>query len=512
MSNKHNTIISLKSNQITAIEAFAPDYEPITDWLYRLAQENFDNIPVYSFSLATNLVKYWQAEGKKTHAATEDLPTCPPGDDPFIHYLEAFHTYEGDGIFIIKDLAKVLAENSGNKTHISYLQLISTAYNKDASYTKRLVILGEHIDLPSDLQRLIPKIQFGLPNRANLQRAIEQKLANWQRKEKIDTALLTQAALGLTGTEVRTQLEKYYQSCCLLNENLETETAIEFILTYKTQLLKNMGIDVVKPDKLEIGGHHHLKAWLAKVEQLLKPEARQYGLDKPKGCFLFGVSGCGKTLVAKTIANKWNLPLIKLSMPSLKGSLVGESESNLRKALLLIENLEGVVLLDELEKAISGMGTDSSGVSGGMGAIALDWMQEQTTHFVIATANDIEQIPSEMLRSGRLDKQWFVPLPKPESRAEILKIHLLKNNRCEPGYLTEIQEIIELVVKSTEQYSGAELEQLVKEALTSAYLEDRPRKPKRDDFMNNIFIPLAITHKQKYQKIMEWSKNAVLTE
>ena len=262
------------------------------------------------------------------------------------------------------------------------------------------------------------------------------------------------------------------------------------------------------PSDKTFGGHDLLRRWLEGVREIIKPEARAYGLPFPKGCLLAGVSGVGKTLIAQSISNSWNLPLIKLSIPALKGGLVGESENNLKRALELIKMVEGVVLIDEIEKAVSGAGTDSSGVTGGMLSILLDYLNENEQHFVICTANDIFSIPSELMRKGRLDKLWFAGLPSSTERDEILKIHFFRDNRVADDYTDKVLEFLPLLVDRTENFSGAELAALVIEGLNNIYLEGRARKPQSDDFIPLIGSnpPLAVTQAEKHAKIMQTSQ------
>lgn len=509
---KRNIVTSLKTYPAIAISGFAPDFNTIVSWIRNLNGSYFRNAPLYQFTLATQLTerKIDPNSSATQNAPTSVLPPVEIGDDPILHYLEEFRKYEGEGAFVFCDLHKVLHQE-GAKTLLSLLHEICVNYNSQAQAIKRLIILGEELTLPSELRRLIPIINFELPNKDQLNSASLQQIKKWEL-ENLNSQKIAQSALGLTGTELLKQIDKKYHSSVLDEIEITTDGLIESIIGYKTQLLKSMGVDVMQPNRTTFGGHSALRDWLADVKQLIKPEARRYGLPQPKGCFLFGASGCGKTLVAKSIANDWNLPLIKLNIPSLKGSLVGESEKNLRQVLKLIQNLKGIILIDELEKAIGGVGSDSSGVSDGMFSILLDWMQEQNSHFVVATANDVSKIPSEALRAGRLDRQWFIDLPDEKERIEILKIHLLKANRIKTEYANHLTAIYQLIISRTEGYSGAELEELVLAALNKAYLAGRPGTPNQQDFMSSLTTPLAILHPEKYQRIKQGGRFAVPTK
>ncbi len=227
---------------------------------------------------------------------------------------------------------------------------------------------------------------------------------------------------------------------------------------------------------------------------------------------LAGVSGCGKTLVAKSIASQWNMPLIKLSLGALKGRYVGESEGNLKQALELTKYIDGILLIDEVEKGTAGHGTDSTGVSGGMLSILLDHMNEQDNQFVVLTANNVAQIPSELLRSGRINERWFVDLPGRRSREEIIKIHLFADpRRVDPDYQDQLEPEILQLVDRTQGYSGAELEEIVLRGLRQAICQKRPRQPMLKDFIKDLPVPLKTFNNQQHQKVEEYKKYARLT-
>jgi len=232
-------------------------------------------------------------------------------------------------------------------------------------------------------------------------------------------------------------------------------------------------------------------------------DAKRYGLPTPKGVLLLGIPGCGKSLTAKTIANEWNFPLLKFDLGKVFAGVVGESESNIRKALSLAETIAPSILwIDEIEKGLSGVGSNGdSGTSSRVFGTLLTWMQEKKSEvFVIATANDIEKLPAELLRKGRFDEIFFVDLPTEKDREDIFKIHIERTNRKSRNF-----NLKDLAAK-TVGFSGAEIEETVNEALFIAYNEKR--EPVQEDIEKAIqgTWPLSRTMQESIAKLRLWAK------
>lgn len=224
----------------------------------------------------------------------------------------------------------------------------------------------------------------------------------------------------------------------------------------------------------DIGGLENLKAWFIKKAKVYKNmnNAKKYGVDMPKGVLIAGVPGCGKSLNAKAAANLFEVPLLRLDMGRLMGKYVGESEGNLRSAIALAEAISPCVLwIDELEKAFAGIGGSGGGaeVTTRLFGNFLTWMQEkESPTFVVATANDITKLPPELLRKGRFDEIFYVGLPNKEEREKIFNIHIKKRR---PQDLKNIR--VKELVSITEGFSGADIEGVVKDAIESAFAEDK---------------------------------------
>ena len=257
-----------------------------------------------------------------------------------------------------------------------------------------------------------------------------------------------------------------------------------------------------------------LKPWLVQRKAALSARARAYGLPAPKGAFLVGVPGCGKSLAAKCLASAWGVPLLRLDMGALKSKFVGESEANIRKALQVAETVAPCVLwCDEIDKALAGS-TGQQG-DGGVSADALgallSWMQERTAPvFVLATANDVRNLPPELLRKGRFDETWWVDLPTARERAEILRSALAEaasrsTTWTQSGDGTPIE--CDKIASVTAGFTGAELAALVPDAMFAAFA-DGERQVTTADLLNaaKTVVPLAKTAAEKLEALRQWAK------
>src|SRR3990167_362185 len=295
------------------------------------------------------------------------------------------------------------------------------------SKRKTIVMVSPSIELPEDLEKEFSIIDFNYPTRNELESIIQAlcKKVN-EKKEKIveptgdELHKIADAALGLTVQEG----ENAFALSIAMHKRLDIDT----ILQEKRQIVKKSGFlecyDTT--DGIDsVGGLYYLKQWLEERSKGFTDEALKFGLLPPKGVLLVGVPGTGKSLVAKVIAKWWQIPLLKLDMGKIFGSLVGASESNIRQALKMAEAVAPCVLfIDELEKGAAGLnGSDSSdgGTTQRVLGTFLSWMQDRTAPvFVVATANNINALPPEMLRKGRWDELFGIDLPTPEERVEII--------------------------------------------------------------------------------------------
>ncbi len=254
----------------------------------------------------------------------------------------------------------------------------------------------------------------------------------------------------------------------------------------------------------DIAGLDELKKWLRvrRASFLDRAKAKAFGLSAPRGVLLVGVPGCGKSLCAKAVASEWNLPLIRLDPASLYQRYLGDTEKNLKKAISTAEAMAPVVLwIDEIEKAFGQDGGDDGGSSQRVFGTFLSWLQEKKEEvFVVATSNDIQRLPPELLRKGRFDEIFFVDLPDSESRIAIMEIHLRQRDR-DPARFD-----LDAVADATEGFSGAELEQAVVSGLYEAYA--RSKKLSTKILLEEIAAtqPLSQTMGEKIDEIRRWAE------
>ncbi len=259
----------------------------------------------------------------------------------------------------------------------------------------------------------------------------------------------------------------------------------------------------LRPGSATVGGLAGLRQWLEQERPFLTADLSARQLRPPRGVLLVGVPGCGKSLSAKAVAQQWDLPLYRLDMASILGKYVGESEGRLREALTTADHVAPCVLwIDEIEKALSGGGTDSTGVTTRLIGQFLFWLQESLGRvYVVATANDVRSLPPELLRTGRFDALFFVDLPTPPEREEIISIYLDRylKTPIRPGLIGEL-------VKLSEGFAGSDIDAACTQA---ARAEVRGGTALDDDTIRGLFaemVPLSQTNPERIEEIRQWGR------
>ena len=258
-----------------------------------------------------------------------------------------------------------------------------------------------------------------------------------------------------------------------------------------------------------MGGLGNLKVWLnERKKAVLSPKAKEFGLPNPKGLFLLGPPGTGKSLSAKCLSREWGLPLIRFDLGKVFGSLVGQSEERMRMILAQIESLApAAVWIDEIEKGMAGAdssGSLYSGVTKRVFGQLLTWMEERPKNkliYVIATANEALSLPAALLR--RFDALFWVDLPTTSDRKEILRIQLTKNNQMSD----ELEEVLSKVVDITVGFSGAEIERVVHSAMFTAFNADE-EKVSIEHLVASAqkIVPLAQLRKEDIEQSRAWAR------
>jgi SpoVK/Ycf46/Vps4 family AAA+-type ATPase len=403
------------------------------------------------------------------------------------------------GIFIFKDLHHFIDSPATNR----WLRDAIASFKG----TEKIIILMSPIQqIPIELEKDVVVLDYPMPDLTELNQVLSQQLE--QSKTRRTTTevreKLLKAALGLT----RDEAEKVYRKAYVKAGRL-TEEEVEIILSEKKQLIRRNGIlEYIEEDETldSVGGLEELKKWLKQRSNAFTERAREYGLPQPKGMLILGVPGCGKSLIAKTTARLWGLPLLRLDMGRVyDGSMVGRSEANLRNALKTAESISPVLLfIDELDKAFAG-GTGSADSDGGTSSRIfgsfLTWMQEKTSPvFVMATANRVERLPGEFLRKGRFDEIFFVDLPTSEERQDIFKIHLGKRR----SDITRFD--LEQLAKVSEGFSGAEIEQALIAAMYEAFAQDREFTQLDIIAAIKSTLPLSRTMIEQVTALRDWAR------
>ena len=375
-----------------------------------------------------------------------------------------------------------------------------------------VILTGPNYVSTSVIENLMPNIDFPPPNRKEYKRALYEvvngvknspKLPNIEKDTKKNEEDIINAVTGLTVDEAQSAVSKSIV--------VKKKCDIPRLLKEKKQIIKKNGmLEFYEPNVSmeDVGGLKNLKKWIKERKVCFSQEAADYGLKKPRGVLILGCPGAGKSLVCKAVSSIWNMPLLKLDFGKLFGSLVGDSEKNIRSALSIAELVSPSILwLDEIEKAISG-GRSSSQSDGGTTnrvlSTFLTWMQEKTKPvFVIATANEQEGIPKEFLRAGRFDEIFYAGLPNGEERSEIFSIHLRKHN-LDPNNFS-----LDVLSFNSKGYSGAEIEKSVDCALLVGFSEKK-RKIKDKDITNALgeFKPLSVLREEDFLAMDEWVKTS----
>ena len=367
---------------------------------------------------------------------------------------------------------------------------------------KLLVLSGPVPGLPPELTKEILSLDLPLPGQEDLLEVCRAVAAS--RSIPCDPVEpLLEAARGLTVMEARIAYSRAAQELGKLDS-----AAIRSVAQEKSRVIKQSGVlEYFEPttNMADVGGLENLKVWLARRGRGFGLGAREYGLEPSRGIVLLGIQGCGKSLIAKSVAAAWQFPLLRFDLGRVFGGIVGQSEANMRLALQVAEALAPCVLwIDEIEKGLSGMGSSDqldAGVSARVGGTLLTWMQEKTAPvFVVATANRIEALPPELLRKGRFDEIFFVDLPTFQARKEILSIHLRRKKR-DPGDFD-----VDRLAREANGFSGAELEEAVKEGLFNAFSDGREITSEHISQALKATCPLSRTMRNQIVQLREWAK------
>lgn len=453
------------------------------------------NRTLYKWSGALRLQR-WNNNTSQFDVVDEMMP---------VELMEWFRELEEQSLLLIEDGHLLLDPNNAERAFIIWWLREMARMPK---HQKKCLVFGSvHPTVPIELDKEMPLLHLSLPRRETLGIIFDHVVSesNLESHQIEKSEALLDAALGLTIMEARLAFGK----AIAVRQRL-TSTEIDFVIGEKERIIRQSGVLEYFHPKTgwdDVGGLGPLKRWLKNRGRAFSSHAKAFGLEPPRGALLLGVPGCGKSLTAKAVAGLWRFPLLRFDLGRVFGGIVGESEANMRKALEVAEAISPCILwIDEIEKGMAGSqgsGSLDSGVTARVMGTFLTWMQEkQDPVFVFATSNNISQLPPEMLRKGRFDEIFFVDLPAQKTREEILRIHLEKKDR---GDLADEFDL-EALAKASPGYSGAELEEAVKDALFQAFDEGRELEEQDIAASLEATYPLSKTMRENILEMRKWAK------
>ena len=404
-------------------------------------------------------------------------------------------TAETPAIFLLKDFNRFLNDVSISRKLKNISRILKLQ-------PKTIIIVGSDFNIPKELQDLITIVQFQLPLENEINQELTRLISSLNIKiEEEIFENLTQACQGLSLERIRRVLSKIIATHKTIDEN-----SISILLSEKKQIISQTEILEywsVNEKITNIGGVENLKDWLKKRKTSFGIQASNYGLPTPRGLLLVGIQGTGKSLTAKAIGTEWQLPLLKLDVGKLFGGIVGESEARLRQMIEVAETLSPCILwIDEIDKAFNNNESKGdSGTSNRVLATFISWLSEKTKPvFVVATANNVDQLPLEVIRKGRFDEIFFLDLPQKQEREQIFKIHI-QEFRPNSWDSFDYKKLAQL----SESFSGAEIRQSIIEGMYHAFYEQREFTTDDICLALNESIPLAQLESQQTLKLQKWA-------
>jgi len=451
-----------------------------------------DSWRLWTWTLTSGLV----APGKKSSVKQGD--TTDPATA-----IERVTGDSGPAIYLFRDLHRFLDDDT-------VMRRLRDFYQAAEGTDRTLVILSSLYRLPLELRKETAVVDVPPPTVAELEVVLDQTLAALAERGVLKGELqddlrepLVRALQGMADFEARHILGK------VLSERPPDREAIEAVQLEKARLIRKEGVIQFVPNETgmqDVGGLAGLKDWLTKRRRLFGDRNKLAAGMTPRGLLMMGVSGCGKSLSVKAIADFWELPLFRLDMNEIYSGAHGSPEDSFMRALRSAEALAPCVLwVDEIEGGITGYESAQGGATWRIFSAFLTWMQEKTAPvFVAATANRIDLLPAEILRKGRFDQIFFLDLPSDEERAEIFAVHLRKRQ------IDSEQFDLSILAHGTKGWNGAEIEQCVVGAMVEAYASERAVA--KEDLYDQLsaIVPLSTTMAEQIKHIRSWAHDRAI--
>lgn len=447
--------------------------------------------------------RVWDCDSGVTDGAREVSPGQDARDISSV--LRFIRDSSERAMWVLKDTGAFLKDPFVARALRNLAQTLPRSERMSARVIVLLSSPGADSELPSSLADSTVKVEWELPDRAEIGAIFDAAVRGLPEEDRAPNVelreLAVEAAVGLSAETVKTTFAK-----SLVTQKRRIVPAI--VAAEKKRVVSGKGIEWFDPDARglsAVGGLDHLKAWLGARQGAFTERARAFGLPSPKGLFLVGVPGCGKSLLAKATATAFACPLLRADFGGAQSKWVGESQENIRRVFKLAETIGKCVLwIDEIEKALAGAtsGAADGGVSADALGAFLSWMQERKGQvFVIATANDVSKLPPELLRKGRFDEMFFVDLPSKSEAQEILRVSLRKFGR-DPATID-----VATVAAACDGFTGSEIDAIIPDGLFAAFA-DGERALTTSDLVTaaKSVTPLSRTATEKIAGLREWAK------
>lgn len=426
----------------------------------------------------------------KVRSEQKNFAKSTSGPDGFLKSLK-YCTENGvsDAIYVLCDSHVFLGSGAGGEAMKAlHVGVIADAYHslKLRDDGVKIVLLGNGIDIPTELREEVIHVDIQLPGVNELFVVIREQLACVFPSVATDESFviaLAEAASGMTLAETRATISRFLETDP--EDYIVTESLMNAVRVAKREMVNRSPVlELIGEDRLptlNLGGMENFEEWLKVRKKVFSSpeEARYLGINnRPKGVLLLGIPGSGKSLAAKVMAREWQLPLVRLDVGSILNSLMGSSEARIRDALKTVEAMAPCILwIDEIDKGMA-EGKDTHGHSTDLNirATLLTWMQENKSPvFIVATANNFSRLPPELTRAGRFDARFFFGCPGTEGRRHILRIHLKEHGYDPDEFFAEDVEREDEILHKMHGFTGAEIEQVVLDALYTAFANDEPR-------------------------------------
>ena len=445
-------------------------------------------LPIFTWSVTEGLCRL--GFGADTDAVDTPDPT---------NVLKAIKKATQPGLYVLCDFHPYLKDEPVN---VRLLREIAMHHHR-LGHT--VVLLSHALDLPGEVKRYSARFELSMPTEEQLMHLVREEASNWSRTRagrpvRSDSETFKRLVKNLKGLTIGDARQLVRGA--IYDDGVISESDIPELNKAKFSLMDMESVLSFQYDTArfsEVGGLNRLKEWLAQRQRSFQENTGD--LDSPKGIMLLGVQGSGKSLAAKAVAGMWSLPLLRLDFGALYNKFYGETERNLREALKMADTMSPCVLwLDEIEKGIS-TGSDDSGISSRVLGTLLTWMAERKSQvFIVATSNDISQLPPELVRKGRLDEIFFVDLPNSQVRQEIFRIHLEKRSQ-DPSHF-----VLEHLANISEGFSGAEIEQVVVSALYRVSASDSELTMSALETAIRETNPLSVVMAERVQQLRLWAR------